>query len=157
MRCYAERPAKEKQLKTDLMDPADFQGLEARLKLCVGARVLLTHNEWVESGLMNGALGYVRGFVWPEHGDPNSAKAEKQAPICVIVEFDDVTLGVDEVMREGEKCSQARDFFPNMDLGKDREGKSRSSKFVPISDVASDPRQKTKCSATNFLWCLHGA
>ena len=83
----------EKGMKPELLDDAEFRGLLALLNLCEGARVLLTHNEWVEAGLMNGALGRVRGFVWPEGGDPNSKDEEKQAPLCVVVEFDDVDLG----------------------------------------------------------------
>ena len=63
------------------MDADEFRGLPDSLKLCVGARVLLTKNEWVEAGLMNGAMGYVAGFVWPEGGDPEAALAEKQAPV----------------------------------------------------------------------------
>ena len=42
---------------------------------------------------MNGALGTVRGAVWPEGGDPNSTDVAKQAPVCLVVEFDDVNLG----------------------------------------------------------------
>jgi len=30
--------------------------------------VLLTQNQWVEAGLMNGALGVLRGYMWPEGG-----------------------------------------------------------------------------------------
>ena len=51
------------------------------LHLCDGVRVLLTHNEWVEAGLMNGALGYVRGFVWPEGGNPNARGFDNQAEL----------------------------------------------------------------------------
>ena len=45
---------------------------------------------------MNGALGHVRGYVWPEGGDPRSTDSKKRAPLCVVVEFDDVDLGVQE-------------------------------------------------------------
>ena len=50
----------------------DFRGMEDMVLLCEGARVLLTQNLWVEAGLMNGALGYVRGFMFPQNFDPSS-------------------------------------------------------------------------------------
>ena len=88
------------------MDDEEFKGLPAELRLCVGARVLLTSNEWVEAGLMRGALGWVRGFSFPEGFDPRSEDTAKAVPLCVFVEFDDVQLGVDGDGRE-------RSFFPD--------------------------------------------
>lgn len=79
-------------LKAGLLEDDDF-GLAKELCLCKGARVLLTRNLWVEAGLVNGAQGIVRGYVWPVGGRPNSTTSSKRAPICVIVEFDDVQLG----------------------------------------------------------------
>ena len=55
----------------------DFRGIENELLLCEGARVLQTQNLWVEAGLMNGAMGVLRGYMWPEGGDvriPKSAR-----------------------------------------------------------------------------------
>ena len=74
------------------MDDDEFRGLQAELRLCVGARVLLTTNEWVEAGLVNGAAGYVRGFMFPPGFDPNAEDSKLCAPLAVIVEFDDVNL-----------------------------------------------------------------
>ena len=54
------------------MDAEDFNGLKGQLELIEGARVLLTANLWTEAGLMNGALGWCRGYIWPEGGDPLS-------------------------------------------------------------------------------------
>ena len=48
-------------LKAELLDDDDF-GLAASLELCIGARVLLTRNLWTDAGLMNGALGVVKGL-----------------------------------------------------------------------------------------------
>ena len=56
--------------------------LHRSLPLCFGARVMLTENSWTECGLVNGALGYVRGFQWPEGAD-----IEKTLP-TVLIEFD---------------------------------------------------------------------
>ena len=60
---------------------------------------------------MNGALGRVVGYMWPEGGDPHSEEPEKRSPICVFVEFDDVRLGADE-------SGVARSFFPGEPIRK---------------------------------------
>ncbi len=78
------------------MESDEFRGIENELLVCEGARVLLTQNLWVEAGLMNGALGHVVAYMWPEGGDPHSPKSSLRAPLCVFVEFDDVKLGLDE-------------------------------------------------------------
>ena len=56
---------------------------------------------------MNGALGRVRGYVWPEGGDPRSSESSKRAPLCVVVEFDDIDLGKDA-------SGEPRNFFPEL-------------------------------------------
>ena len=89
-----------KKLKAD-----DFRGMEAELLMCIGARVLLTQNLWVEAGLMNGALGNVKGFMWPEDADPQSEKIEQRTPLCTLIEFDSVNL----IDPDGNR----RSFFPN--------------------------------------------
>ena len=65
------------KLQPEKMDADDFRGLESELLMCEGARVLLTQNLWVEAGLRNGALGTLRGYMWPEGGDPHSKEKEK--------------------------------------------------------------------------------
>ena len=85
----------------------DFRGMPSVLELCEGAWVLLTLNLWVEVGLMNGALGRVIGFVWPEGGDPASSDSARKSPFCVIVEFDEVNLGTEvDPLRPG--CMRSR-------------------------------------------------
>ena len=91
--------AEGRKMQPELMDADDFRGIENELMVCVGARVLLTQNLWVEAGLMNGALGVVRGYMWPRGADPHSANVEERTPICVFVEFDSVNLGMDEAGR----------------------------------------------------------
>jgi hypothetical protein len=39
------------------------------LTLCIGAKVMLTQNIWVELGLVNGTTGTVEDVVWKEHAD----------------------------------------------------------------------------------------
>ena len=85
-------------MNPEKMDKDDFRGMEQELLLCEGARVLLTQTLWVEAALMNGALGVVRGYMWPEGGNPHSEKPELRSPLCVFVEFDSVNL-VDEAGR----------------------------------------------------------
>ena len=52
--------------------------IENELHMCEGARVLLTQNLWVEAGLMNGALGTVRGSPnETSAGRPQAPSAEK--------------------------------------------------------------------------------
>ncbi len=124
------------------LDSDEFWGLEAWLYLCVGARVLLTQNLWVEAGLLNGALGVVRGFVWPEGGDPRSKDKSKTMPYCVVVDFDDVTLGVDE---RGTR----RSFFP--------EDPSRA-RWVPIFGQTKSSNLEENVSREQFpltlAWAL---
>ncbi len=112
-RVHHDKPDKETDLVVEDMDSEEFRGLAGALMLCVGARVLLTHNLWVAAGLMNGALGWVKGFLWPEGGDPGSKESKKRAPVIVFVEFDDVNLGGEFVADEAGKAKwRARSFFP---------------------------------------------
>jgi len=63
----------------------DMGGLEPKLFLSVGARVMLTRNLWTDKGLCNGSMGIVKDIIYQE-GDslPN-------LPIAVIVQFDSCT------------------------------------------------------------------
>jgi len=65
-------PKGKDSLEVKKMKADDFRGMEAELLMCTGARVLLTQNLWPAAGLMNGALGIVRGFMWPEDADAQS-------------------------------------------------------------------------------------
>jgi ATP-dependent DNA helicase PIF1 len=56
--------------------------LHKSLPLCLGARVMLTENSWTERGLVNGALGTVKGFHWQEGAD-----IERSIP-TILVTFD---------------------------------------------------------------------
>jgi len=98
----------EKGAEPKKISEEDFSGLVGQLELCEGARVLLTSNLWVEAGLVNGAMGTVRGFVWD--------KQDSSMPLFVVVEFDEVKLkGAD-----GEQ----RSFFP---------GEPDKKNWVPLS------------------------
>ena len=123
---FHDAPDEEIQKKLHKWSDEDFRGMPGVLELSEGARVLLTQNLWVEAGLMNGALGRVVGYMWPEGGDPASEASELKAPLYVVVEFDDVDLGTEpDPTRPGQR--RPRSFFP------DEPDKRR---WVPI------PRQK---------------
>ena len=86
------------------MDADDFRGMENELMMCEGARVLLTQNLWVEAGLMNGAMGVLRGYMWPKGGDPHSDDPSLRSPLCLFVEFDSIDLR--------DEKGNPRSFFP---------------------------------------------
>ena len=90
LKAYHDKPNDKRgqEMKPEECSPDAFRGMENELLLCEGARVLLTQNLWVEAGLMNGAIGELKGYMWPEGGDPHSPYPKKRSPLCVFVEFD---------------------------------------------------------------------
>lgn len=65
--------------------PSDVAGnLDAVLALSIGTRVMLTENIWVEHGLVNGSMGTLYDFVWPESTDP----LHMGVPSALLVHFD---------------------------------------------------------------------
>ena len=63
------------------------------------------------------------------------ASVDKQAPLCVLVEFDDINLGFDTVVGpDGKPRSVRRMFFPELEevLGLDAKGEPRAWRVVPI-------------------------
>ena len=98
-------PKDKAECEVTKMKADDFRCMETELLMCTGARVLLTQNLWPEAGLMNGALGFVKGFMWPADADAQSDKIEQRTPLCVLVEFDSVNLN--------DPDGQVRSFFPN--------------------------------------------
>jgi len=57
-------------------------GLEAKLLLARGSRVMLTSNLWTDAGLVNGAIGTVQDILFREDQEPPSL------PVAVFVSFD---------------------------------------------------------------------
>ena len=135
-------------MKPDELDADDFRGVENELCFCVGARVLLTQNLWVEAGLMNAALGVLRGYMWEQGGDPHSKDSKLRSPICVFVEFDSVNLGVDANGRP-------RSLFPD-EPPADVPGSRRN--LVPIWRQKVSSTVEEKVSRENYpltlAWAL---
>ena len=128
-------------MRAELMADDDF-GLSSELLLCVGARVLLTRNLWTEGGLVNGAQGVVKGFVWPEGGDPASDTPSLRAPICVIVEFEDVNLDGLRTSADGEQKVFGHRLFSEVS--------GFSSKCIPIFRVEGESKVDADASGSSF-------
>ena len=112
---HHDKPADQPDLKAELLDADNFRGMQNLLLMCGEARVLLTDNTWIEAGLMNGALGTLKGYMWPEGGDPNLKDSKLRTPLCCIVEFDDVNLK--------DENGVLRTFFP---------GEPEKARWVPV-------------------------
>ena len=70
----------------------DCAGLQHRVKLAVGAQVMLRRNIICEEGLVNGARQIIVGFSWP---DGNKSQPHKGAlPQNVYVKFHDPRVGL---------------------------------------------------------------
>ncbi|KAF6820018.1 hypothetical protein CSOJ01_01086 [Colletotrichum sojae] len=62
---------------------ADVGSLHNKVHLCIGSRVMLTENTWVEAGLCNGALGTVKDIVWADGADWMTDQ-----PLAILCSFD---------------------------------------------------------------------
>ena len=73
---------------------------------------------------MNGAMGTVVGYMWPQNHDAHSDRKELRAPICVFVEFESVDMGKEPDGRPGHEGELVpRAFFP---------GDAQRKNWVPI-------------------------
>jgi hypothetical protein len=90
------------------------RGPSPTLDMCLGARVHFTVNKSVIACLVNGRIGWVRGYIWSAVVGSKAVDPRSQEPFCVIVEFDDVNLvkNFDARLRTffPDKCSGALDL-----------------------------------------------
>eukprot|EP01018_Ginkgo_biloba_P016121 Gb_08820 [translate_table: standard] len=70
-----------------------FMGPDAASPFCHGARIMLTSNLWIDAGLVNSALGYIRQIVYDPTVQPPSP------PTYVLIEFDNYTRNAWEPRR----------------------------------------------------------
>ena len=85
--------------------PSSDRGLSRKVKLAIGAQVMLRHNIICEEGLVNGASGRIVGFFWPNGTNHQAKKGD--LPQKVYVKFDDPRVGlVSLVTLEGSSESQ---------------------------------------------------
>jgi ATP-dependent DNA helicase PIF1 len=80
---HAVHPVSKDSGKSAKAASDEAGGLEKVVALCVGARVMLTHNMWVEMGLVNGSVGFVRGMHFLDGTKPPTL------PAAVFVHFPD--------------------------------------------------------------------
>ena len=73
----------------DAMEIADasFSGLQRRLELAEGARIILTHNLSVEHGLINGSQGAIVSLLFQPGTHPNHANIHSRMPFVLVAEF----------------------------------------------------------------------
>ena len=80
-----QKVSSDPNLIAEMLDAAEFRNLSSCFESCVGTRVLLIQNLWVAAGLMNGALGWVQGYVWPKGRSPDSTDSKLAVPFCAVV------------------------------------------------------------------------
>ncbi|XP_057837395.2 uncharacterized protein LOC131047633 [Cryptomeria japonica] len=73
------------QMKGLACSNPDDEQLQSNILLCIGQEVMLSTNLWVETGLVNGALGQVREIVY------NDGEHPPQLPLFVVVQFQNYT------------------------------------------------------------------
>ncbi|XP_059064929.1 uncharacterized protein LOC131856976 [Cryptomeria japonica] len=69
------------QLRGFTCSNLDEEQLECKNLLCIGQEVMLSANLWVETGLVNGALGQVKEIVY------NGGEIPPELPLFVVVQF----------------------------------------------------------------------
>ena len=97
--CFTAVDSKKDE-QTQRIEKSEFQkdagGLQTKLEIAIGARVVLTKNIDISDGLVNSASGVVTGFI-PNYTGNEDADSFK--PKYILVKFDDG--------RVGKKCRTA--------------------------------------------------
>ena len=82
MRYPIARSLASKTRNGDIVEDGSSDELELELLISTGSRVMLTTNLWIEAGLVNGALGFIKSIVY------RLGTAPPKRPTYVTVEFD---------------------------------------------------------------------
>ena len=96
------------------MSPDYFRGLKPSMFACVGAKMILTHNIGLSSGLCNGSIGKIVDIVY-EEGDSTPS-----LPKCIIVDFPSYK---GEPFFQGEGCEKWVPVYPQTLSCKTDDGK----------------------------------
>ena len=89
----------------------DCAGLSRKVKLAIGAQVILRRNIICEEGLVNGARGIIVGFSWPNGTNDQAKKGDLPQKVCV--KFYDPRVGlVSLVTLEGSSEQEAVPIEP---------------------------------------------
>jgi ATP-dependent DNA helicase PIF1 len=61
----------------------EADNLQNEIYICIGARIMLSSNLWIEIGLVNGSMGIITDITWARDQDPFTS-----LPLAILVEFD---------------------------------------------------------------------
>jgi ATP-dependent exoDNAse (exonuclease V) alpha subunit len=81
------------------IESKDAGNLHNSLALCIGCRIMLTENIWIEPGLVNGAMGYIYDIAW--HSTVEDPRQE--APFLLLLKMDKY---------DGPACFPGREDIP---------------------------------------------
>ena len=99
----------------------DMGGLEPKIFLSIGARVMLTRNLWIGKGLCNGSMGVVKDIIYQEGDSPPNL------PIAVIVHFDSFYTGP-SICEDQSRCIPIIPLTSSSDL----HGSSHERQQLPL-------------------------
>ena len=88
----------------------DSAGLSRKVKLAIGAQVMLRRNIICEEGLVNGARGIIVGFSWPNGTNDQAKKGD--LPQKVYVKFHDPHVGLVNRVTLGSSQPEALPIEP---------------------------------------------
>ena len=109
----------------------DGAGLSCKVKLAIGAQVMLRHNIICEEGLVNGARGIILAFSWPNGTNDQAKKGD--LPQKVDVKFYNPQVGlVSRVTLEGSSEQETVPIEPVMAKFYDKQGVTLQRTQLPL-------------------------
>jgi len=112
------------------------------LSLCIGAKVMLIQNIWVELGLVNGTTGTVEDVVWKGHAD-----IKKDQPQSLLIAVDGYNGPALFTRQDGKKV------VPIFSVLREWEGTrgSCSRRQFPITLAFALTIHKSQCLTLNWV------